>query len=261
MVNPDLWNKTTWMNPNIDFLFGTDIKEYDMKAAAYNLSREFNLLSEDKIQILDKMDKSARNKQLGLYQRDDKTFTKNLKDAFVEARKWFIETNDLGEDEILTIKKDAIFVIDKKIKHTTRGYIQFDTKNAYTSFFKLNKLEFYFHRMKNIIHIKGLGQDKEFEKILEHHGDYMLNFLMMFIKMKEKHMEYSYAAYKLSDFIRKYRNRQLPIEYYRELSRKDAYRIAISGDDLYVDETKDTKSVDIIYNYINYIVPLVSLYI
>lgn len=33
---------------------------------------------------------------------------KTLNDKFVEVRKWFFENNDIQDDDILSIKKDAI---------------------------------------------------------------------------------------------------------------------------------------------------------
>ena len=258
----DLWDRSSWMNGNVDFLFGVDIKEYDMKSAGFNLCKQYGLLPEDKLDVLSKMQKEARVKQLGLYQREDKELTKKLQAAYVEARKWFIVENELSEESILTIKKDAIFVMNHPVSHTETGYIRFDIKNAYTSFLNLNHLEFYINTRTKVLDIKGLGQAKELQKIRDHHGSYMLDFIYHIVKMKERKTPYKTAVYYITNFIKKYKAKELDIGYYRELSKHDSYSMNISGiGTAYVDEMNDVADVNISYNYLKYITPLASLYV
>jgi hypothetical protein len=263
MVNEDLWNRTTWKNKNIDYLFGTEIVEYDVKSAALSLSKEFKLLPIDTLAMLDKMPKEARNKKIGLLQRNDHGYRDKLKQAFIDARKWFITENDLSEENILSIKKDAFFVIDHPIKHDTLGEIRFIPKNKYSTYMVLNKFEFYLNPKMNVIDIKGLGQGDDLEKVISLHGNYLLKFISNYCRMREKLVENKEVAHWLSTFVRKYKNKALPIQYYRTLSKGNSYQLYDHDLDKVIDveDTDDLSDVVIHYNYINYILPLVSLYI
>ena len=46
-VDSQLYKRTTWLNKNIDFSFGSSITEYDMKSAVLSLIKEFKMLPDD----------------------------------------------------------------------------------------------------------------------------------------------------------------------------------------------------------------------
>ena len=68
-------------------------------------------------------------------------------------------------------------------------------------------------------------------------------------------------VYYITEFIKKYRNKNLDVSYYRELSRINKYRVYDTELDeyIYLDYTDSVSDVDILYNYINYIVPIASI--
>lgn len=263
MINEELWKRTTWKNKNIEFLFACDIVEYDLKSAGLNLCKQYELLPIDTIKSLENMDKKAQVKKLGLIQRNDKEFTKKLLVAFEDARKWFITSNELTEDKILCTKKDAIFVIDSYIKHSEDRYLRFIPKNKYSSYLYLNKYEFYVNTDMDIIDIKGLGQGEELDRIRSLHGDYMLKFLYKFCSYKEKMINYKIMIKEITDFIRRYRSRELPIEYYRQLNKYNCYELWDSNMNKFiqVSDTDRINDINIGYNYINYVLPLANMYI
>ena len=211
------------------------------------------------------MDKKSKNIKIGLIQRKDKEFAKKLQDGFITARKWFIEANEISEDDIVSIKKDAFFIARRNCSKVDFGNIHFRSKNFYSSYFRLNKLEFYISTSKHIIDIKGLGQGKSLEEIKELHGDYMLSFIMKFCLYKEVGIPRDDVAIKIAKFIRRYRNKELPIGYYRELGFGNAYKVFDPELNRYIfladiGEDADLTNLDISTNYLNYIVPLASLY-
>ena len=263
LFNEELWNRTTWTNKNIDFLFGTKIVEYDMKSAGFNIARQFKLISEDTAKSLAEMKKDARNKKMGLMQRNDKEFTKKLSEGFKLCRKWFIVKNEIEEHQILCTKKDAIFLIDTNPEFLNTGYMTFDAKNTYSSYFKLNKREFYLNPKLNICDIKGLGQGDSLQAIHDYHDEYILKFIMEFTRMRERLVDRQFMVRWLTTFIRNYRNRDLDIGFYRQLALKQSYSLYSEevGDMIDVDDTDDIENVDISYNYMNYILPLANLYI
>ena len=46
-------SKTTWFNPDIEYLFNNEIIEYDMKDAGFNIIKQFKLLPDIKIKELE----------------------------------------------------------------------------------------------------------------------------------------------------------------------------------------------------------------
>lgn len=258
-----LWEKTIWLNSDIDFIFGANIVEYDMKSAGLSLIKEFKLLDDNTISELDKMTKLAKNKKIGLLQRADKEFTSRLSLAFKEARRRFMVANNLAVENILSIKKDAIFVINSFCKVLKFGHIEFQRKNTYTTFFKLNKIEFFFNIETKQIDLKGLGQGEELEKVIELHGNYLLDFMLKFATLREYGVSTKSMRKFLRNFIVDYRGRNLDINYYRELDKGLGYELydEALGEYIKVSETDDKNNVNITSNYIHYILPLAGLYL
>jgi len=215
------------------------------------------VLPDDIIEYLDKLPKDKRKVRIGLYERDDKTLAENMSKGFMEARKMFYEANNLTDDDILSIKKDALFVT-KRCHKTVFGNIEFKEKNIYTSYYYLNKLEFYVG--KDTIDIKGINN-----KTLELHKDYMIDFLFKLFKMIET-ADRKVVIKNLVEFTDYYKNRKLDVGYYRELNRDSLFRmphklsklnnIVIGTNDM--DEV-NLDTIDIYYNYMMYIVPIIQL--
>ena len=130
-IMKSLYEKTLYLNKDIDYLFNCEIREYDMQEAGFNLCKEFKLLPDKTIQYLNTLDKNQRHIQIGVYQKN-KEFANKLKEAFILARKRFFEANELDDTDILAIKKDAIFVIKKNcINQKLSEFINFRPKNQY----------------------------------------------------------------------------------------------------------------------------------
>lgn len=258
-----LHKRTSYLNKSIDYLFDANIVEYDMKNAGLNLIKYFKLLDDKTINELDKMEKVACHKKVGLMQRDDKDFSKRLLDSFAEARRMFFVNNQIDDSDVLTIKKDAIFTINKNCKITSFGNIVFDKKNVYTSYIHLNKLEFYFNSRTDDITIKGLGQKETLTNILNKHRDYLLKFIFQVVRMSERRVDRRLVVKYITDFIRMYRQKKLPIEYYRTLTSELMFMVQddIVGGIIDIDETNDISNVIIDYNYMKYIMPIASLFI
>ena len=139
-----LYNRDTYLNKCEDMIINRMIVEYDLKSANTSLCREYKLLPIESINKIDEMKKSDRVKTIGKLMRKDKEFKKGLKDAFVDIRRRFFEENGIKDDDILSIKKDAIFCL-KTVPREEFGYCRFVPKNKYTSYLNLNRLEFYYN--------------------------------------------------------------------------------------------------------------------
>lgn len=234
------------------------IREYDIKEAGYNLCKYYNLLSDNIMNKLDKLTKDERHIEIGKLQRDDSKFSKNLMIAFSNIQDEFISSNNLSQSDILSIKKDAIFVIGKVCNNIQFGNsVLFIKKNSYSSFYRIGKYEFYYNNKNNNLDIKGITD-------LNHP---LLDDFKSIIKLYDLGNNKDLIFKKLQKFRYEYLNFDLDSEYYREIQSK-MFRISkkynqITGLELLIPEIDEETFdyIDISYNYINLIAPLISLLI
>lgn len=227
-------SKSTWLNPNIEYLFNDDIIEYDIHDAGFSLIQQYQLLPPEKIKELERIPKGIqRHIQVGVLQRDDKEFSKRLTDKFTEVRALFMMMNQLKDDSIISVKKDAIYTIGK-VKRTTFGKVKFMEKNHYSSYIRfpdITNLELYYG--ENGIDVKGMG-----DAAVNRHRLYMLEFLRKSIKSIEE--QDSSVKRKFMRFFNQYKFDELDEEFYIEFNN-------ISRD-----QNK-------LFNYTNLLIPLLKI--
>lgn len=211
MYNP---SKQVWLNPNIEYLFDQEIIEYDMQDAGFSLIQQFNLLPDEKIKELTKLGKGlTRHIEIGKLQGSDPNFSKALSNKFADLRTIFIQMNKLTDDDILSVKKDAIFTIGKCSK-TKFGSIQFVPKNVYTSYIRfpnINNLEIYYSADQ--IDVKGIS-----DSVINRHRLYMLDFIRTMISMIE--IKDKRVKRYIMKFIDDYKFNNLDDGYYLEFNNK-----------------------------------------
>lgn len=246
-----LYNYDKYLDDNIDFLFNHEIIEYDLQRAGLNISRYFKLLPDNDINTIASMPKHYGDVRLGLMQKNDKEFAKLLSEGFKNARKIFFEANELNDFDVLSIKKDAIFLL-KGVKYQEFDNLNFRIKNKYTSYIKIGKVEVYYNQGN--IDVKGIN-----DEILKDHRLGMLRFFNEYFKMMETDSKENTAKF-LREFSEEYRNMELPSEFYREFNANSLYRTNMTLDDktIYMKDTKDLTRIEIGYNYKNILIPLIS---
>lgn len=252
----DLYKKDNYFTTKTQYAFNKYCIEYDMKSAGLSLCKQFNLLPSDVISDLEKnYKKSDRDKKLGKLQIKNDSLRNGLKQAFVEGRRLFVEANDIEDDDIITIKKDAIFV-NKICEHLEFGkYIKFVNKNQYTSFIRFpNKIEIFYFCGK--IDVKGIGDTN-----IHKHDNGIIKILSSFFKKIESEDISSVRRF-MKSVIDKYKFKELPIECYREFNAQSLYTVfdedgeVCNFDDYWVDKIDD---VILNYNWENIILPLLKI--
>lgn len=226
-------NMTTYLNPDIEYLFDHPIYEYDMKNAGFSIINEFHLLSQDIIRDLSKMEKMKQTIEIGKLQRDDKEFSKRLLEKFAYCRKIFLMENDIQDDEIISVKKDAFFITKKCFK-TKFGMIQFRIKNEYSSYLRFvenHNIELYYN--DETLDIKGIGESGIYK-----HKLYMIAFINDMMGKLETH-DSGVKRY-LKSFIRRYKSNLLDEAYYLEFNNK-------------------SMEIDPYYNWVHVVTPFVKL--
>ena len=235
-----MYEKDLYINENNPYLFNTDIFEYDMKDAGFSLIKEFKLLDKNTIEKLSKESKDVRKVSIGKLQRKNKELVKGLLDGFKEARRLFFEANNLDDNDIISIKKDAI--LTSKICRIQQfgDYINFRPKNSYTSYIYLGKnLEFYYSSSK--LDIKGLNEEN-----YEKHKNYLINFISRYIKSVESGDTIS-SIKLIKKFIDQYKWKELDIGYYRTFDNRSVFKII--NEDIEYDKYYEKDDLDITYNF------------
>lgn len=140
----NLWVKTNYVNPQIDYLKNVSITEYDISSAGMNILYDLNMLTEDQFHTLQHMDKHKRVVTIGWLLKDP-TLNTALTYGFEQARKVFIEKNKLEDSHILSIKRDAFYLINKSsgIEGRISEHIEFRQQKTFSSFLQINKKEHY----------------------------------------------------------------------------------------------------------------------
>lgn len=238
-----LWKRDTWSNPSIPFLFNRNIIEYDIKQAGFSITKEYELLPASKIQKLEKVGEADVKVRLGILQRDNKSFRDALSEGFQTARREFFTQNALEADDIISIKKDAIFTTRECKKEMVGKYIHFRPKHQYTSYMKVGKrkMELY-HHADGTIDVKGISDD-----LVPLHEDGMLQFFRDFIRRMESGDSINALRF-LRKTIDAFKAFDLPVDYYREFNAKSEY-VTLTGEhfDDYWEDQKE--SLDVSYNY------------
>lgn len=225
--------KSTWFNPHIQYLFNSFIGEYDMRDAGFSLIQQYDLLPPEKIAELKGIEGRDRHIVIGMIQRDDKEFSRKFQEAFTEARRWFVTSNKLTDDHIITVKRDAFFVT-VGCNHLINGKIMFRLKNEYTSYIRFpnnHNIEMFFNR--DGIEIKGMNDSS-----VDAHRLYMYAFIRSMVKLIETKSRS--AKIKIMRFIDDYKSGRLETPYYLEFNNM-------------------ARDVNPVFNYMNILVPLVNI--
>jgi hypothetical protein len=157
--------------------------------------------------------------------KDNEKLYEILKNGIIEAKRMFFEANGIEDHDVLSIKNDAVFIINKQIKYTEFGLIKFVCKNVYTSFYKLKGMEFYYFysnaTREERIDIKGISDSS-----IQLHNGYFLDVIKdLFFSIQCQGPEI--AMRMMKDIYNKYISLSFPIEYYREFNIESMYYLKI----------------------------------
>lgn len=236
----EIW-KSDKYQADILSLANRTIIEYDMKSANTSLAKEFNLLPKDKILELESLGKKARVVAVGKIKQSDESYHEKEKAAFIEARRLFFEKNKIEDDEVISIKRDAIFLTRYASTTKVGKYIEFRPKNEYTSFVYMKPLEIYYSTKG--LDVKGIGDDI----YNKYHKEYFGNFLFTAIRMLNNCEKDQVLKY-IRRFFDDYKWRKLETGYYREFNNMSQFRY-LTGEVAMDEFMEDLSQVDISYNF------------
>lgn len=229
-------------NKDVPFIHHEMIVEWDIKSANTSLIRYYSLLDEKQVDRIESLSKEKRNVIIGKMMKQ-KDFSINLEKSFTSIIQEFISANSLEWEDIVSIKKDAIFVRNKEIKQNRFGPVTFLRKNQYSGCLLLPKFEFYYSNDK--IDVKGIS-----DTVLSLHKDGMM--LLVDTVMKESRNWRSLNRL-LKEYASLYKNKALPYNAYREFNSDSKFIVNMFGNIVRMDNIDDEllDMTDISFNYIN----------
>ena len=241
---------SNYINGQIKYLRSTSICEYDMKSAGMSILKAKKLLTQEQINELEALPKEERNIRIGRLEQANEHIMREKNLGFKEYVTRFIVENRIPVECILTIKKDAVFLINQNPQILEFDeYVKFELKNQYTSYCNLSGKEFYYNGLLNILDTKGLGKEiaeKNKNSLLRDISD-LLGYVECFDK--------KYMFEKLKEYRSLYLNRKLPLESYRDLET-GAYLYGEYQVDIITEN--ELKDIDIRNNFIKYIHELIK---
>ena len=219
----NLWSKVNYAS-YMQCLIDTQIRVYDITKANISVLREVGILTQEEYVYFFNADKLEREVYIGKLQGNRPEVSKILADGIINAKRIFIESNNIDDNDILEINNDAVYLIGNKpvpIQQVT-PFVYFKLAEKYTSFYKVRDIRYYYYA--NIIerieylNPKGLGKARSL------HEAYMLDFLkVLFYTAQFQGVQEALKL--LSSFYEQYTNKTLDIAYYRNLNPTSRYNI------------------------------------
>lgn len=235
-----------WTNKSLRFLHHEYIVEYDIKSANTSLMRYYNLMPLADIEKISAMAKEDREITVGKLMRSSPTFAKGLESAFSMIIEEFLKENHLDkETDVISIKKDAVFVRNRSVKKTTFGdSVVFRAKGEYTGFFQIPSKEFYYQKSGKF-DVKGISNE-----LLPLHVNGVLDFMLGVFQEASHSIELQKY---LKEYASCYKKLELPFAAYRQFDGNSKFLVHLMGQDVLMDNIDDSllRYLDVTYNYLN----------
>lgn len=248
----DLYTKTYFTNKYIDYLVNMYIREYDIRRAGQSALLVSGYIDENKYKYLCSLSRYERQVQTGLLIRDDPVMDKARKGVIEETRRQFIEANMLEDGDILSIKNDAIYVIQKTptVLKFFDGRMEFVAKNTYTSYYRYGRTEIYYFN-DVVTNFEKVDVKNISDEALEMHREYFLDFLMYLFGLAQTSSRNEVIC-ALQEMMTRLINMDLSLGYYREFNSRSKFKLKVSEfTDYYADflpEGVDRSIIDINQN-------------
>lgn len=243
-----------YVNKDRSMVVNGKIVEWDIKSGNTSMMYTYKMFPKKVIDAIHILSKQKRVVAIGKLMKKNKEFSKQLEQAFNSTIQQFVTINDIPKENIISIKRDAVYVLNHDIKYPTIGeYIEFVPKNTYDGWMYLSPFEFY--HATDHIDVKGLN-----DEFLPLHENGILDFINeLFITCASTNKDPGRINEFLADFVKHYKNKELIDDYYREFSNDSQYRLQYPEGDLLVESLApgDLEYLDISYNYIKIIMPII----
>lgn len=222
----DLWSQSLYLAP-YDYIIDTHIVEYDMEKANINVLCSKGAISRETRDGLLNVPKMSREVAIGRMIRREPQLQEILAQGIMEAREVLFQKLHLKDENVLSIKNDAVYVIYDGVVPSIQPvqideFVRFRPKGTYSSFYKIFRKEFYYDydpvTQKEGLDIKGIG-DYGIET-----GKSFICLLcdIFYIALVQGPAA---ALKKCNEVYLSFIKKEYPIEYYRRLDSQAQYDI------------------------------------
>lgn len=212
-----IYRKHNYTRRDVNYIKNTPITEYDMSNAGINILLTHGKFTKEFVDYLNTLDKLTKNITVGKILQEHPDWNKLMMEEFIKIRGEFMYLNNLEDSDILSIKKDAIFVINKKPKilQVHENYI-FREKGVYDTYLNVRNKEFYINIEKGTYDVKGFSK-----KVVDIQEDCFIDFIITCTLLDKE------DRFKLYQHIKNFRNDfleyKLDKEFYYDLE-EDGYK-------------------------------------
>ena len=223
-MSKTLWQKHSY-KLNVNYMIDILMREYDLSKANISVLRDYNILSEEQYQYYLTCPKLEREIAIGKLQGRNPKATEALKDGISQAKRIFMESNNIEDSDVFAIINDAIIIIGSKpiLNLQVSDRLKFRLDGTFTSYMRLKNIDlyYYFNRSTNEEKItnRGLGSAAS-----ELHRDFMIEFISEILYSTQIDGVRTSVPL-LQNVHHNYINRDLPVGYYREFNSQAMYRI------------------------------------
>ena len=230
----ELWEKANYRS-DIHYLIDNLIHEYDITKANISVLRDAGVLSEEEYQYYYSAPKTQREIAIGKMQGKDPRITFILKEGISNARRIFLESNNIEDSRVIAIRNDAITIIGNPVYNVQiTDLVAFRLVGSYSSYYHINDIDlFYLYDIVSgdeKLDIKGMGDES-----VELHKFHFLEFLAeLFYSAQIEGIPSAITL--LRFFYDNYVNKRLDVNYYRELNSRSYFSYS--------------KDIDLMYSHI-----------
>lgn len=212
----------TFYKASYEYLIGISIYEYDIKAANVSVLRHHNIIDDQQYQSYLESPKEEREIEIGVWIKQQPHLYDILKQTISEARHWFFNINHIEDHQVLYIDNDSITLIDKTAEHTQYSpYIEFKQKNTYSSFYRLEGIDFLYYSDNDKEHYRIKYGGTKMNLI---HKEGFLDLLLS-LANEAQNKDYQAMVLMIKHIYKQYVDKQFPIVYYREFNQKSEYKL------------------------------------
>ena len=214
-----IWELFNYKTP-AKYFINKSIREYDLSRANVSALLYMNRISKQEYDSYIAMPKYNREIMIGKWIRKDKSVYQDIQAGIIEAKKQFILSNHIDDEDIIAIHNDAIsFIGSQKILNEFNPFI-FRLEGSYSSFLQLQDLEVYYNFnpfQEDVLNIKGIN-------VKEGHTDNLLTVIKQTCRMIQQ-QDARYVLKWLCNFYNNFMDRKLDKEMYRNLDTSFGYTI------------------------------------
>ena len=220
----ELYKEHLYYNPNYTYLINQFITEYDIRKANINVLFAKKIITAEEYGKLFVADREYRQIWIGNLLKRKQGASEILKRGIIEAKEKLFKANNIQDADVLCIKNDAVFIVNRQLSKTVFDNIEFVKKNMYTSYYRIKvdtlKELFYYCNIINdteYLHVKGMKDD-----VLKLHDNYFLDFLKTLFCAAQTEPITDVLDI-LSAYYTKYLNLELDINCYRRFDSESQF--------------------------------------